>query len=137
MQRIVKRFLLHRDRESDDVNEMDFDELKQDLQMIRYEMNNDLKKSRDETTRILKHVNSGLLLLGEQMFKDCQSNDLLNRYSQYKATEIMFNDETNNIQPSILPSTSTYSNSNSNSKLSNDNDLKKVTFSNLNSIKEE
>ena len=89
MQRIVKRFLLHRDRDSDDVNEMDFDELKQDLQMIRYEMNNDLKKSRDETTRILKHVNSGLLLLGEQVFKDCRSNDLLDRYHKYKSTKFI------------------------------------------------
>lgn len=137
MQRIVKRFLLHRDRDSDDVNEMDFDELKQDLQMIRYEMNNDLKKSRDETTRILKHVNSGLLLLGEQVFKDCRSNDLLDRYHKYKSTELMLNEETDQVEPSILPSTSSYSNENSNSKLSNDNDLKKVNFSNLNSIKEE
>jgi hypothetical protein len=137
MQRIVKRFLLHRDRDSEDVNEMDFDELKQDLQMIRYEMNNDLKKSRDETTRILKHVNSGLLLLGEQLFRDCQSSDLLDRYYQFKSTELILNEETNEIQPSLLPSSSTYSNHNSNSKLSNDDDLKKVSFSNLNSIKEE
>ena len=48
MQRIVKRFLLHKQRETDEVGETDFEELKQDLQMVRYEMINDLKKSREE-----------------------------------------------------------------------------------------
>ncbi len=64
MQRIVKRFLLHKQREKDEVGEADFDELKQDLQMVRYEMNNDLKRYREENYRLFTHIHSGIVLLG-------------------------------------------------------------------------
>jgi hypothetical protein len=65
MQRIVKRFLLHKQRETDEVSEADFDELKQDLQMVRYEMLNDLKRYREENYRLIAHIHDGILLLGK------------------------------------------------------------------------
>ena len=68
MQRIVKRFLLHKQRETDEVGETDFDELKQDLQMVRYEMSNDLKRYREENYRLISHIHNGILLLGEYGF---------------------------------------------------------------------
>ena len=40
MERVIKRFLLHNNRENEDVRESDFDELKQDVQMVRFEMLN-------------------------------------------------------------------------------------------------
>lgn len=64
MQRIVKRFLLHKQRETDEVGEADFDELKQDLQMVRYEMLNDLKRYREENNRNISLIHSGIVLLG-------------------------------------------------------------------------
>jgi hypothetical protein len=70
MQRIVKRFLLHKQRESDEVGEADFDELKQDLQMVRYEMLNDMKRVREDTTRLVSHLTHGLSLLGDEIFKN-------------------------------------------------------------------
>ena len=38
MGRVVKRFLLHNNRENEEVHDSSFDVLKQDVQMIRFEM---------------------------------------------------------------------------------------------------
>jgi hypothetical protein len=70
MRRIVKRFLLHKQRETDDqMNEIELVEIKQDLQMIRYEMVNELDRLHYETYRLVSHVANGIGLLGEHMFK--------------------------------------------------------------------
>lgn len=87
MQRILIRFLLEKERESDEVGEGDFGELKQDLQMIRFEMLNELKQSREEMYRLTGHLNTGILLMGEEVFKNSKS-DLINRYSFYKKKPI-------------------------------------------------
>ena len=42
MARVVKRFLLHNNRENEEIRESDFDELKQDVQTVRYEILTDL-----------------------------------------------------------------------------------------------
>ena len=51
--------MLHH-KESDGSNSADFEELKQDLKMIRYEMNNDLKKTKDDIFSFMKHMNIGI-----------------------------------------------------------------------------
>lgn len=94
MQRIVKRFLLHKQRESDEVGEADFDELKQDLQMVRFEMVNDLKKSREETYRLINHLSSGLLLIGDEIFKESKS-DNSRKYKEFRNTDSDFYHEFN------------------------------------------
>jgi hypothetical protein len=84
MQRIVKRFLLHSQRESDDNHERDFEELKQDLQMIRYEMLNDLKRSKEESYQSVSLIHAGLSIIGEEVFKN-STPDNLSRFSEYKS----------------------------------------------------
>lgn len=87
MQRIVKRLLLHKQRENDDFNDLDFDELKQDLQMIRYEMNNDSKKAREEIIQVLNHINLGIKIIGEEVFKSDINTDLAKKFKEFKSTE--------------------------------------------------
>jgi len=84
MQRIVKRFLLHSQRESDDNHERDFEELKQDLQMIRYEMLNDLKRSKEESYQSVSLIHAGLSIIGEEVFKNSTA-DNLSRFTEYKS----------------------------------------------------
>ncbi|CAF0718901.1 unnamed protein product [Brachionus calyciflorus] len=85
MQRIVKRFLLHNQRESSDSNERNFEELKQDLQMIRYEMQNDLKKSKEESFHSITLLHAGLTILGDEIFKNTTfMSENLNRFNEYK-----------------------------------------------------
>jgi hypothetical protein len=83
MQRIVKRFLLHNQRESDGF-EKEFQELKQDLQMIRYEMTNDLKRTKEDTYHSQHLIHAGLNILGDEIFHD-STNDLnISRFNEYK-----------------------------------------------------
>jgi hypothetical protein len=84
MQRIVKRFLLHKQRESDDVKESDFDELKQDLQMVRFEMLNDIKKSEEETLKYISLIHNGVAILGDEILKDVDDVNLANRFKDFK-----------------------------------------------------
>lgn len=84
MQRIVKRFLLHNQRETNETNERNFDELKQDLQMIRYEMQNDLKKSKEESFHSITLLHAGLTILGEEIFRNTTNLDNLGRFNDYK-----------------------------------------------------
>jgi hypothetical protein len=87
MQRIVKRLLLHR-QDGDDLND-NFDELKQDLQMIRYEMNNDSRKAREEIVEVLGHINLGIKLVGEELFKleNQETSELARRFQEFRLIE--------------------------------------------------
>jgi hypothetical protein len=121
MQRIVKRFLLHKQRESDEIGEMDFDELKQDLQMIRFELLNDLRQSSEQTTRLVAQLQAGLALIGEEVLRNsANGNDALNKFRDYNnsnnnlnAASTTFNDEHDETskaavnEDEIVPATST------------------------------
>ena len=48
MERVVKRFLMHNQTDADDPKQNEYDSFKQELSTIRYEMMNDMKKSRKE-----------------------------------------------------------------------------------------
>ncbi|CAF3440747.1 unnamed protein product [Rotaria socialis] len=66
MERVIKRFLLHKQREEqDEIREGDFEELKQDIQMLRFEMMNRLDETRDDLARNSLLLNEGVLVVGE------------------------------------------------------------------------
>lgn len=65
MQRVAKRFLLHNHREKDNVKESDFDELKQDVQIVRFEMMNDIALINENLLRYSRVLHSGMSLIGE------------------------------------------------------------------------
>ncbi len=67
MQRIIKRFLLSNDRENDKVNQTNISELKQDLQMVRFEVQNNTKKTKLETAKSIKTLHAGVSLLCEEL----------------------------------------------------------------------
>ena len=126
MQRIVKRFLLHKQRETDE-GESDISEIKQDLQMVRFEMINDLKKTREETLRLVNNIQNGLFLIGEEVFKTSES-DAARRFRDYKSPEFEGNDPLD--LSTDLAKTELISANNSTHSHSNSND------SGINSMKE-
>jgi hypothetical protein len=66
MERVIKRFLLHKQREEqDEIREGDFEELKQDIQMLRFEMMNRLDETRDDLNKNSLLLNEGVLVVGE------------------------------------------------------------------------
>ena len=92
MQRIVKRFLLHKQRESDDVKENNFEELKQDLQMVRFEMLNDIKKSEEETLKYISLIHNGVAIIGEEMLKDVDDAVISSKFKEFKQYEYELRD---------------------------------------------
>jgi hypothetical protein len=87
MQRIVKRFLLHQQRnEIYDFNNIT--EVKQDLQAIRYEVLNDIQKSHNETKDALDNLHKGLEIIGEFMLKTAAngvSKQTIQQFKDYKS----------------------------------------------------
>lgn len=95
IQRIVKRFLLSKQRESDDVNETDFEELKQDLQMIRFEIANELRSNSDETMRCMSLIHYGIVVLGEEILKsEDKDSEIIKRFKELSAIEMELQDLT-------------------------------------------
>ena len=84
MTRIVKRFLLHYQKDSENSMAHEFEELKQDLQMIRFEMSNDLKKNREEALNTTFLLHSGISLLGQELFKHSPSPENHGVFKQFK-----------------------------------------------------
>jgi hypothetical protein len=86
MQRIIKRFLLHKQTESDDIKVSDFDELKQDLQMVRYEVLNDMTKSSDDTLKFISLINNGMVAIGDEIVKESNDLEIHTRFKQYQTS---------------------------------------------------
>ncbi len=66
---------MEKERQSDEIGEGDFGELKQDLQAIRFEMLSYLKQTRDDSLRLINLFN-GTSLRGEEVFKNFKSDPL-------------------------------------------------------------
>jgi hypothetical protein len=69
MERVIKRFLLHNNRENEDIRESDFDELKQDVQMIRFEMLSNLKQNKDYVLRYMSVIQNGVSVIGDYLLQ--------------------------------------------------------------------
>jgi hypothetical protein len=84
MQRIIKRFLLHSQGMSDNVYERNFEELKQDLQMIRYEILHDTKQTKNDNLNNISLIFSGLTILGDELFRNSRNTENMERFLNYK-----------------------------------------------------
>ena len=101
MQRIVKRFLLHKQRESDDVKENNFEELKQDLQMVRFEMLNDIKKSEEDTLKYISLIHNGVAIIGDEILKDVDDTIITGRFKEFKKYETEMRDSIETIDNDV------------------------------------
>lgn len=105
VERVVKRFLLHNNRENEDIRESDFDEIKQDIQMIRFEMITDIRRTREDQLRYVSLLHNGLSLLGEFMImnrsneqqKYDEMGDLQKSLQVYRSHERAFVEEMDDI----------------------------------------
>ena len=89
MERVIKRLLLHNNRENDEIKESDFDELKQDVQMIRFDVMNGLKSTKEDALKYVKMFHNGISLLGDFLFesKNDDENHLYDDFRVYKTHE--------------------------------------------------
>lgn len=82
MERVVKRFLMHNQNDIDDPKQNEFDGFKQDLQLIRYEMMNDVKKAKEENMKNMFVINTGLEFVAEEIARSNTSPK--NQFYKYK-----------------------------------------------------
>ena len=90
MERIAKRFLLHNHREKEEVKESDFDELKQEVQMVRFEMGNELLLIKDNLARYANMLHTGMSLLGEYFIIKKNQNfneEIANNFQKFRSNE--------------------------------------------------
>ena len=82
MERVVKRFLMHNQNDFDDTKQNEYDEFKQDLQLIRYEIINNFKKTREDNMRNMFCVNSGLEFLVNEITNNKSPSSQYIRYKE-------------------------------------------------------
>ena len=89
MERVAKRFLLHNHRETEEVKESDFDELKQEVQMVRFEMGNDLLMIKENLARYAFMLHRGVSLLGDYFLKKEQNynENIVNNFQRFRSHE--------------------------------------------------
>lgn len=93
MERVVKRFLLHNNRETEDIRESDFDELKQDVQMVRFESLNSLRQNKEDAVRYTSILHNGLSILGEFVCQSMQNSDILANLRDFQQYEKKLDEE--------------------------------------------
>lgn len=86
MSRVIKRFLLNKQREEqEEIREGDFEELKQDIQMLRIEMLHQLDKTREELCTHGQLLNEGVVVVGELLTAiDDKSGSLTDNFHMFK-----------------------------------------------------
>ncbi len=87
MERVVKRFLLHNNRETEDIRESDFDELKQDVQMVRFESLSSLRQNKEDAVRYTSILHNGLSILGEFVCQSMQNSEILANLRDFQQYE--------------------------------------------------
>jgi hypothetical protein len=86
MQRIIKRFLLRSQREKEKGDEGDAEQIKQDLQMFRFEMHNDLKRARLNSLKSLAVIHGGISVMGDEALKTSKT-ETIEKFSSFKSYE--------------------------------------------------
>lgn len=90
MERVVKRYLMYNQGDVDDVKQNEFDGIKQDLQLMRVEIRNDMKKSRDDTIRNMFIINNGIQFIAEELMEQCSKRrtNLVGSIGSYKPFKV-------------------------------------------------
>ncbi len=97
MERVIKRFLLHNNRENEEIRESDFDELKQDVQMIRYEMLNNLKHNKEYALKYMSLIHNGVSVLGDYLLQSTGNSDIALNFKHFQLYEENFAEQINNL----------------------------------------
>lgn len=68
MERVARRFLLHNRRENEDAKESNFDDLKQELNMAKFEVLNNSRQIRHKLKDYESVLQQGFNLLAQYLF---------------------------------------------------------------------
>jgi len=125
MERVVKRYFLHNQgSDLDDPKQNEFDDIKAELQTMRYEMISDMKKSKEDSARNMYIVNGSIQFIAEEVMinykNDCEDHQSLLRYRELLNAHQYLLASFNSFSATCLQSDYNFSNSSSNtSNISN------------------
>jgi hypothetical protein len=94
MERVVKRYLMHNQGDIDDLKLNDFDELKQDLQLMKTEFVNDIYKSKDDIIKNIHFLTNSIKFIAEDILLHNITNPNSRNESHEKYRNLMNFNET-------------------------------------------
>lgn len=100
MGRVVKRYLMHNQGDIDDIKLNDFDDLRQDLQLMKNEFINDIYKSKDDILKNIFFLTSSIKFIAEDILLNCMVSSDTKSESHEKYRNLM------NFNESLLNSSS-------------------------------
>lgn len=150
MERVVKRYFLHNQGDLDDPKQNEFDDIKSELQTMRYEMISDMKKSKEDSARNMYIVNGSIQFIAEEIMinykNDYDDHQSLMRYKELINAHQYLLASFNSFSAACCPLDYTFTNSNSNTSVTsisgysqnetqneNSNSLKEYSANNNNS----
>jgi hypothetical protein len=147
MERVVKRYFLHNQgSDLDDPKQNEFDDIKAELQTMRYEMISDMKKSKEDSARNMYIVNGSIQFIAEEVMinykNDCEDHQSLIRYKEllnaHQSLLSSFNSFSACLQSdynfsSSSSNTSNISNTTSNTTIAGDTQSETQNFTSTNS----
>ena len=112
MERVAKRFLLHNNQQREDVKESDFDELKQDIRMVRHELNNDVISFTRNLVNYTAMLHKGISTLCENFFHSDTSSEVVGRYKMFQAENFKDSESVDEVSIGVGGEGSTHKGSN-------------------------
>lgn len=88
MDRMVKRYIMYNQGDIDDLKQSECEEIKKEMQLMRFEIKNDMRKSRDDTVRNMLIVNNGITFIAEELL---EQSAMMRRASSVVAGSIASN----------------------------------------------
>ena len=97
MERVARRFLLHNRRENEDVKESDFDDLKQELNMAKYEILNNSKLIKENLKGYETILQKGLRILNQCFFLKDDFAENSKKFNNYFHSKKVLNLESDDL----------------------------------------
>ena len=90
--------MLHNNRDNEEIRESDFDEIKQDVQIVRFEMLNNLRQTKEDISRYVYVIHNGISLIGEYLFDSARNTDLAINFKSFQSYEKNINTDLEDFQ---------------------------------------
>jgi hypothetical protein len=92
MERVIKRYFMHNQGDYDDPKQNEIDELKQEVGIVRHELNNEIKRLKEHSWRNLFKINGWIQIMADELIN---TNKNINRtnYVSYQRFEDLINQQ--------------------------------------------
>ncbi len=83
---------MRNEKDNEEGKEGDIDEIKHDLQMVRFEMHNHIRKAKTTTVKSLLYLHNGVSIVGTPVLANSENSLLVEKFQDFKSYEKDFKD---------------------------------------------